>query len=250
MSVNGLISIKNPIIDAMDQLAIDHDKLIPLFTRWATLAEKEIGSRGAYVTKRKVLNIEHCVACLPSEAVYIEIALLGDQGCDCGDLMSNICGCINTSAFGGSDGTFLIVDIGTNGGTSIMGYVPHTIQNNKLIFQQDMDGQQVTIQYLAQETDEEGFVLIGQNHVLAITEYIIWKYYRRKTNMNSLEYGKMNMAKEEWTRECGHARAVDSQLTESDRQSIVGMLHNPYIGISLSTGMHTTLDNTWGSNTY
>lgn len=247
MSVNKLISIKNAIVDAMDRVGIDHDKLIPLFTRWAVMAEKEIGSKYQYVTKREVLNIEHCTACLPADAVYIQTAILGDHGCDCADLMASICGCIAGGTFGGADGTFLIVDIGTSFNGNIRGYVNHTIQNNKLVFEQDFDGKQVTIQYLGIEKDCDGFPLIGENHVQAITEFIIWRYYFRKVNLSPMEYGKMNKAEQEWHRECSHARAVDGQLTDSERQSLVyGILHNPYIGISLSSGMHTTLDDTWG----
>lgn len=200
------------------------------------------------MTKRQVLNIEHCIACLPSDAIYIEVAVLGDFGCDCRDLMSNVCGCLSSSPAATELPTFFVVDVGSTSGTSILGRIRHTIQNNKLIFESDMDGKQVTIQYLALETDTEGFPLVGQNHVMAISWFIVWKYYFRKTNMNSLEYGKMNKAESEWHRECSHARAVDSQLTESDRKSIVHMLHDPYIGISVSVGMRTTLDNGWGVN--
>jgi hypothetical protein len=248
MSVNKLISIKNAIVDAMDKLNIDHDKLIPKFTRWAVLAEKEIGSKYQYVTKRDVLTIEHCTACLPSDAVFIQTAILGDFGCDCGDLMANVCGCIGAGAFGGAAGTFLIVDIGVSFDGNIRGYVNHTIQNNKLVFDQDFNGKKVTIQYLAIEKDCDGFPLIGENHVLAITWYLMWNYYMGKVNLSPMEYGKMNKAEQEWHRECSHARAVDGQLTQTERQDIVyGILHNPYIGISLSVGMHTTLDDTWGN---
>ena len=38
------------------------------------------------------------------------------------------------------------------------------------------------------------------------------------------------------------ARAKDSELTETDREAIVAMHHDPYIGIGLSVGMRTTLD--------
>lgn len=248
MSVNKLISIKNAIVDAMDRLAVDHDKLIPLFTRWAVMAEKEIGSFQQYVVKREVLTIEHCSACLPSDAVFIQTAILGDFGCDCADLMRNVCGSLNTSTFGASGGTFLIVDIGSSFTGNIRGYVNHTIQNNRLIFEQDFSGKNVTIQYLGIEKDCDGFPLIGENHVLAITEYIIWRYLYRKNNLSPMDYGKMNVAREEWHRECSHARAVDGQLTESDRNTIVySMLHNPYIGVSLLIGMHATLDDTWGN---
>jgi hypothetical protein len=248
MSINKLISVKNAIVDAMDRVGVDHDKLIPLFTRWAVLAEKEIGSYQQYVVKREVLTIEHCTACLPSDAVFIQTAILGDFGCDCADLMANVCGCIGGGAFGAASGTFLIVDIGTSFNGSIRGYVNHTVQNNKLLFQQDLDGKKVTIQYLAQEKDCDGFPLVGENHIMAIAEFIIWRYYFRKVNLSPMEYGKMNKAEQEWHRECSHARAVDGQLTDSERDNIVyGILHNPYIGISLSSGMHTTLDDSWNN---
>lgn len=251
MSVNKLVSIKNAVYDAMGRVGIDHDKLIPLFTRWATLAEKEIGSMQQYVTKREVLNITHCTACLPEDAIYIELAVMGDHGCDCTDLMNLAYGYINNSGVVTETPSFLIVDVsndGVNSGARCTGFINYIIQNNKLVFANDYDGQKITIQYLATVTDCDGFSLIGQNHVLAITEYIIWMYYFRKTSMNSLEYGKMNMAKAEWERLCLHARATDGQITDNERYEIVhGILHNPYIGISLSTGMHRTLDNTyWG----
>jgi len=244
MSINKLISIKNPIVDAMDRLGIDHDKLIPLFTRWATMAEKEIGSKAQYVPKIAVLNIEHGIACLPSEAIHIQLAVNGDHGCHCDALMDRACSWINTtSTF--EIPTFLIVDVGGDG--NFNGSLNYTIQNNKLVFDHNCTSRAITIKYLAQETDCEGFYLVGENHVQAITEFIIWRYFYRMKGMNSLEYGKMNMAREEWHRECSHARALDSQISDVDRQEIVyGILHNPYIGISLSAGMHTTLDNsTW-----
>lgn len=247
MSINKSISIKNPIVDAMDALSIDHDKLIPKFTRWATQAETEIGAWPQYVLKREVLDIKNCVAYLPNDAVYVDIAMMGDLGCDCGDLRALYCGWggVNLpSSYGTAANTFLVVDIGdaANGG-SLRGYVNFNIQNNKMIFEHNHDGQKVTVQYLAYETDCEGFFTVGQNHVLAIKWFIIWMYYYSKTNLNSLEYGKMNKAEQEWHRECSHARAQDSMLTDSDRRKIVGMYHNPYIGHGLWVGMNTTLGN-------
>lgn len=245
MSINKLISIHNPIIDAMDLCSIDHDKNIPFFTRLAILAEKEIGSSYGYITKREVLTISNCVACLPNDAEYIEVAVLADLGCDCGDLnaLINGCGALNLPTTTGTiDNTFLVVDIGgAADGGGLIGFVQFSIQNNKMIFTQNMDGQKITIQYQAPATDCDGFVEVSQNHVQAIKWYIIWMYYFRKNGLNSLEYGKMNMAKAEWERECPHARAQDAELTPSQRANMVRMFHNPYAGISLTDGMKTTL---------
>ena len=249
MSANKLISIKNPIVSVMDDLGLDHDKFIPLFTRWAVEAEKEIGSWLQYTLKRAVLPITNCTACLPCDAVYVQIAILGDLGENCADLMANACGLVNLpNSYGTSANTFLVVDMGdTSETTAIRGYINHQIQNNKLVFEQDYDGQSVTIQYLAFQTDCDGFLEIGENHQLAIQWYITWKYLYRKNNLTGYEYGKMNKAEVEWHRECSHARAQDAEITESDRRKIVGMWHNPYAGIGLSDGMNTTLGNNWSA---
>lgn len=247
MSINKFISIKDPIVSAMDNLDVDHDKFIPLFTRWAIEAEEEIGSWYQYVLKRCVLDITDCTACLPNDAVYVQIAIMGDLGTDCGDLVARACGVVNLpEATGTVANTFLVVDIGDSSG-QVSGFVNHQIQNNKLIFEQNFDGQKVTIQYLAYQTDCDGFININENHKLAIQWYITWKYYMRRANLTGYEYGKMNKAEAEWHRECSHARAKDSELTSSDRRKIVGMLHNPYTGIGLAVGMNTTLGNNWNT---
>jgi len=243
MSVNKLVSIHTPIVDAMEFLHIDHDKLIPLFTRFATLAEKQIGSAAQYELKRAVLDINQCTACLPNDCVKVEIGIMGDHGQNCNDLIRNACGFFNpTSTFGTVENTFFVVDVGDTETGLNYGQVAFAIQNNKLIFENNKNNdKKITVQYLAYKTDCNGFMEVGENHVEAITWFIIWKYYMGKTSMNSLEYGKMNTAREEWNRECSHARAMDAIPTPSEWRRIVGMTHDPYAGISLSRGMYTTL---------
>lgn len=245
MSINKLISVKEPVVEVMEDLGLDQDKNIPVFTRWALEAENEIGSSFQWVTKRMVLTIENCVACLPSDAMYVDIAIMGDLGCDCGDLNALYCDpTINlSSTYGTVSNTFLVVDLGdAASGGSLRGLVDYSIQNNKMVFTQNYDTQKVTVQYLAPETDCDGFVMIGQNHKLAIQWYIKWKYfYRRQTQNSSWDWGRMNKAEEEWHRECRSARAKDAVLTDSQRRNIVNMWHNPFAGISLTAGMNTTL---------
>lgn len=246
MSINKLISIKNPIVDAMDLVNVDHDKNIPFFTRLAVLAEKEIGSYYQYELKREVLTISNCVACLPNNAVYVEVAIMGDLGSDCTDLNAKLSaiGVNLPSATGTVANSFLVVDIGdASTGGDFVGYVNFSIQNNKMIFEQNYDGQKITVQYLGYKLDCDGFLEISENHVNAIKWFIVWNYLFKKNGLNSLEYGKMKMAMGEWERECSHARAQDAELTPSQRAKIVGMWHNPVSGIGLSYGMNTTLGN-------
>lgn len=245
MSINKLVSIRVPIVDAMEWLDIDHDKLIPKFTRFAEIAECDIGSAIQYELKRKVLDIHQCIAYLPDDAVRVEIGILGDHGQNCDNLIENVCGFWNfsgASTFGTKENTFMVVDVGDNGAGINYGQMDFTIQNNKLILNNcKHDTQKITIQYLAYKKDCDGFVEVGENHVNAIRWYIIWQYYYSKGSLNSFEYGKMNTAMQEWNRECSHARAKDAIPTPGQWKKIVAMTHDPYAGRSLNSGMYTTL---------
>ena len=55
----------------------------------------------------------------------------------------------------------------------------------------------------------------------------------------------MNMAYREWDRLCAHARALDSELTDSEREEIAQLNNDPYAGRGLSIGMRTTGDYGW-----
>jgi len=242
MAINKLVSIHTPIVDAEQMLQIDHDKMRPLFTRYATIAEKQIGSAAAMELKRKVLDVTQCVACLPSDAVKIEIAIMGDRGESCDNLLRTYClNAQSPSVYGTSDNTFMVVDAYDTPEGINFGTVPFSVQNNKIIFETNRyDEQKVTVQYIAYKTDCDGFLEVSENHIDAIRYYICWQYLLNKA-VNSLEYGKMNVYREEWNRECSHARAMDAIPTPSEWKKINGMLHNPYAGRSLNEGMFTTL---------
>jgi hypothetical protein len=244
MSINKLISIRNPIINAIDLLGLDHVQDMPIFTTWAIDAENKIGSYYQWVRKRVVLDIHNCTVCLPADAKSIQKAILGDVGCACDDLTSSRCDLLfnNTGTFVNSNtsGSFLIVDLGSDF-EDFIGSVPYTIQDNKLLLNQCLDGQKITVQYLGYKTDCDGFLEIGQNHVDAIKWYIIWLYWYRKRNLSPMEQGKMNTARQEWERNCANARATDSEPSESEKLEMNAMLHDPLVGYGLNLGMNTTL---------
>jgi hypothetical protein len=241
MSINKLISIKNPIIDAMDMMAVDHNAHLPMVTQWAYLAEKEIGSYYQYERKWKVLDICGCVAHLPDDAVKVEYAILGDQGCECGDFFYKVFSNPIVGAANMPDNTFLVVD--ANGGydsNASCGIIPYGYQNNKLIFDAQVKQSHVTIQYLGYKTDCEGFMEISENHVEAITHYILYKWLLRKRKKTSAEFQEMQWNYKEWDRLCAHSRSLDSQLTQTEREQIAQLYHNPYSGRGLWVGMNTT----------
>ena len=246
MSINKLVSIRNAIIGANALLGLDHDKDTPVFTLWGIEAEEEIGSKGAMERKRVVLTIEGCAVCLPDDAMILEGAILGDHGCDCADLFNQtFCGTGGTVFVNNANINnygFLIVDIAGVSGDVPVGMVDYTIQNNKIVFAANYDGQSVTVQYQGAVLDCDGFMQIGKNHVRAITAYIIWKDYERRKKKTGADMAQMQYWERQWNTLCSHARADDAILTPPERETIALMNSDPYAGRGLAVGMKTTLD--------
>lgn len=236
MSINRIISIKNPILNAFDMVGVDRARDLPVFMTWAIQAENEIGGTNL-VKEKRVLDIKGCKAELPCNAVELQVAMLGAQDCSCNDLR-DLCGgvgIISPNAF--SDGWFLVIDPPSDG-SSVLGYVDYEIQNGCLVFYRNLDGQHVTVQYLGQPLDEEGFPKISENHVRAITEYILWQYCKRsKYSSNPLSDSMIAQHQREWFRLCSHARADDAKLNPSEQEDVAQMLSNPYSGRGLRVGM-------------
>lgn len=249
MSIKKLVSIKNAVQDTFEDTGIDITKDIPVFTRWAVKAEREIGSYYSYRIKRAVLTVDECRVKLPCDAVSVQVVINGDQGSDCTDLFDS-CNILGQTVGSTVASTFLVVDATLGLNSPFFSNVRWDIQNDYLVFKSNLDGNKVTIQYLGLETDCDGFPLICENHLEAITEYIMYKYcVRSRFSANKMEIGDAKMHFAEWNRLCSHSRAMDNEISASDRNEIFAILHNPLSGWGLTLGMNTPLgsyNSIWG----
>ncbi len=234
MPVNKLVSVNHVLVNLMDSMGLEHNKYKPMFINWATQAEKEIGSFYQYQKKIKVLTISNCVAELPCDAKVVLLALLGDFGCECDDLFDRV-GLNVTVTSGDIESTsFLVVDLSADqieNGT--FGTIKFTVQDNKLIFNRDLDDQSITVQYLGLVTDENGIPRVMENHLLAIEAYCKYKFIGRsiKSGMDIAMYREY---KSEWNQLVCSARADDAELTENDRADILATINNPLSGRSFN----------------
>jgi hypothetical protein len=250
MSQNKLVSVKNVLVNLMDDLGLQHNKHTPMFVNWAILAEKKIGSYYAKKKKVDVLTIDGCTADLPCDCEYLQVAILGDVKDCCTDILERGFLCFNAevgSTFANQYdlSSFLIVDLGgteTSSNTVNFGFVRYEVQDNKIIFLNNYDGQKVTIQYLGVETDCDGIPYVGENHLEAIGEFCMWKYKRNRIK-SGIDIGIVDRHKREWEQLCADARATDAVPSESERRMIVEKLSDPFAGQGLYLGMHSTLDN-------
>jgi len=236
MAINKLISVKQAIFEASEDMGFDITRDKPTFSMWAVRAEKDIGSYYSYKRQRAVLTITGCCAQLPSSAAFLKTVVMGDMGCECGELFQNLyiwAGASNIS----SNETFLVID-NPNISDYCLGGVTWSTQDNAILFSQNLDGQKVTIEYLGLEEDCDGFVMVNENHIPAIIEYIMWKFCIRSRFSNlKMELGDIKMHQAEYFRLASDSRAMDATLTDSERNEIVAMLHDPYSGWGLSVGV-------------
>lgn len=236
MAINRLVSIKQAIFEVSEDMGFDITRDKPTFAMWAVRAEKDIGSYYSYKRKRKVLTIVGCCAELPSDAAYLKTVLMGDHGCECGELIGNLYSWAATINVAQNE-TFIMIDR-PDGNQFCVGGITWGTQDGAILFSQNLDGQKVTIEYLGLEEDCDGFVMVNENHIPAIIEYIMWKFCLRSRFSNmKMELGDTQMHKMEYFRLASDSRAMDAELTDSERKEIVSMIHDPWSGTGLDIGI-------------
>lgn len=236
MAINKLVSIKIPVLQAAKDMGIDITRDKPTFTMWAVRAEKDIGSYYSYKRKRAVLDIVGCVAKLPDSAAYLKVAVLGDHGCDCEKLMNSLYTWA-ASVTVSSNQVFLLIDK-PDEDEFCLGNISWEVQDNTLLFNRNLDGQKVTVEYLGLEEDCDGFPMCNENHIPAIIEFIMWKFcIRSRFSQIKMDLGDVKMHQSEYFRLASDSRAMDSQLTDAERNEIVAMLHDPLTGWGLDIGL-------------
>ncbi len=238
MSINKFITIKDAIFDSFQDMGVDITTQTPIFMRWATRAEKQIGSYYGWKKLRAVITAKGCTAELPCGAMRVQVAVMGDHGCDCGELMGGISSWASSVVVTQNE-IFLNIDKPDGNQFECAG-IKYSIQDNKMVFQKNIDGQKLTIQYLGLAEDCDGFLLVSENHIEAINTYIQLRYAQRSrfSPVKMTEWDVKEL-KNEYDRQVAHARAEDSALTDTERKEIVAMLNDPYSGWGMDVHSHS-----------
>lgn len=238
MSLLKKVSIKIPVFQFIEDLGLEETRMVPLLKRWCVEADHKIGSYYSYKRQICVVEVNECKAELPCSTVGVIAWMRGDHGCNCGLLFRSCYGVqrdlgIATTGMNG----FEVVDPVGHSGIVQSVNVSWEVQNNHIVFGQSFPaGTKITIQYLGYEEDAEGFPMINNNHLTAMSAYLEWKLALQSRWKPTLKTQNENAIKEmqrRWAQECRQARAEDGQPSESERQEIVTMINDPMSGIGL-----------------
>lgn len=236
MAIQKKIPVYRAIEMAMNNMAMeDRVRYIPLFKVWAKEAEEKIGSFTQYRKKIFVAEVDCCRAKLEECVVAILGLMPGDHGTECGLQFQNIYNQFNntrTMTVSPQSG-FTVVDTGSN--NENCRNLNYSIQGNSLVFENNYDGKKVTYEALVYEVDCDGFIMINENHIDAIAQYIEMRWMKRqKHRKGALGYTQSEIADvdSEWHRKCALARGDDGEPSLSDRQEIIRMYNDPLSGLT------------------
>lgn len=233
MAINNFVSTRKIINDFIEESGLDHNRYMLLFKRVAKRAYKEINSGGAAYKKRiEVLTFNHCCVDLPSDAIAIENIIFGDKGCNCDTIFDNL--------YQQWPGELFLHQSVRFGGIDSSGVVfcsndpfDFEITDNVMKFNQDFDGQKVTMRIQYMDCDSEGFAIVNDIALNALHRYFEMVLAKQSTWKNK----EFRMSKSEidgyingWVEAMRGAKADLMQSTPAEERALVAMYNNPLSG--------------------
>ena len=207
---------------------------MPSLIRWATEADRKIGSYYDYERKVEVLKVTDCKVEVPLGAVHVIAIIMGDNGCDCDLFFKNNYSMTKTTLTLSETEVFYWTD-----GSIFPSDVNWEIQNNNIIFESNFDGQYVTVFYLSYCLDKDGFVLVNENNIEAISLYLKLKLseLERWREMKSKKYTGflntiINDLRTQTRMAIMQARAESGKPTPSQQERLAEIMENPITGRS------------------
>jgi len=231
------VTIKRAILDMIEETDDTLLRELPLLKKWAVKADARIGSYYNYEKKNYVIEVENCSADIPCGVVHVLGIILGDAGCDCDvDFTSSMNIWTDTLDYISTDVLESQVVTWSDGTANIV-QLDWEIQNGKIVFSSDYDGQYITIQGLSYEMDSEGYPIIYESHIDAISLFLKrkvldrekWRLLKTGNDIRALQ-NELVLLERAYHRAVRYARTEDDPITESQRRQIAEMINDPLSG--------------------
>lgn len=232
MSVGKLISSKI-VIDQFLEYGEDSGNLIPQFHRWVKKCDFNIGTRWSYEREIMAKQVNKCFLALPDSAIHVLGIVHGDHGTDCDTKFNSSYQNNYTSV--NTVGEDVIYNWATLDGNELKSS-QWSIQNNEIVFECDWNEEYVTVDFLKQKTDSEGFIMINEHNVEACLAFLElrmarkqrYKAIRRKQPGHALNASIQDLS-HEYHRLVRQARGYEGDFIEHKKE-IAKMLNHPLKG--------------------
>ena len=190
------ISVKQVVSAVIRNLDVqDAAREFNTFVEWAFEAEKKIGTFKTFINKESTLTVTNKQAALPTDLIEL-VDVKNSQ-----DIYYEP----QTKAFR----TLNNEDLNYK----------YYLSNGYIQFSSISDSK-IQINYIALDTDDDGYPTIEANHEDAVSHYIMYKYKARDYyNQKLPRYIYMDM-KMEWSRLCAQARGNDNMPNRNQMRNI------------------------------
>lgn len=226
-------SIRQFILDACEVSSVEYLRELPLLMKWARQADISIKAPNRYQRKIKVDTISNCKIPIPCDGVYIKNVVYGDYGCDCTTMFETLnnytlnCSTIDLDecyVFYWQDASYRVTDISWQ------------VKGDCIEFQ-GLDDVTVTFEYLAYETDKDGFPVVFECHRDAIVHYIKhqllermkWKLLAAGKPANQVA-GESRAQKKLYRRGIRYAKGIHNEQSLSQQEDNSIMYNDPLSG--------------------
>ena len=216
------VPIRQAILDAIDQSDEFIGRYPNQLLKWAKYIEKEIGSLNGYPFKAKTFTITGTILDLPDDcyrviaviqgnyedqtnAHYLQLGNLPYQIDEVSDEISYVWAPENT--------------------TYVQSHFWEEI-GDQLQLVREFEDQELTLVYQYIETDANGFWIVNESHLDAITKFILfkiamkyrWKIFKSEKLLRSGHQMMVKDLERDYNIAIRHARAEDGKESEFDRQ--------------------------------
>lgn len=215
------VPIRQAILDTIDQTDEFVGRYPNQLLKWAKYIEKEIGSLNGYPFKSKAFTVTGTILDLPDDCYRVIAILRGNYEDE------------TNAHYRELGNTPYVIDEVSDEITYVWApqsatYVQHQLWEeigDQLQLVREFNGEELTLVYQYIETDENGFWLVNESHLDAITKFLIYKVAFKHRWMvfkseKLLRSGHQIMVKDlerDYNIAIRHARAEDGKESEFER---------------------------------
>lgn len=214
-------TIRQSILDAIDQTDEQIGRYPNKLLKWAKYIEREIGSLNGYKVKSQLFTVDGSYITLPDDCFKVVALFQGDwtdvenaQYRDVSDLPMKIDEITDDLIYAWMPEEAVYINP-----------MAYEEIGDELHLINEYNDTEITLIYQYIETDEDGFWMVNESHLDAITKYLIyriaytlrWKVFKSEKMLRSGHIMMVKDLERDYNIAVRHARAEDGRESEFER---------------------------------
>lgn len=220
------VSIKQAIVNAVDETDSSLMRFEIQALNWAKYIEGQIGSHNGYKIASKSFTVDGEKMTVPENCIRIHRILWGNYEDQISSYYKD--SYLSTIQQDNYSEESVIVKLWSPAEAPSVADVLWEQYGNVLQFMHEMNGREITIIYSTIEADNDGYWLVNETHIPAITDYILYKFAKKRLSrtLNSDKMLRQNEIvnirdmKQQYEVSIRNARANDQAESEFERNQM------------------------------